>query len=136
MDVVMGLLVWAALAEPAMAVTYYQGLAQFAVWPLLVTGVLCLVSGVVLGVGSKYGLVRYWWVAVKLGLTVVLCVLVLFSLGPGVLAAAAGHPGGEMFMPPIVSTIALLFATIISVVKPWGRVRRTEVRTPVLTGSS
>src|SRR4051812_3512965 len=90
MDVVMGLLVFAAMTEEGMAVTYYQGLARFAVWPLFVVAVLCLASGVPLGLGTKYGLVRYWWVAVKLALNVVLCVLVLFALRPGVLAAAAG----------------------------------------------
>jgi hypothetical protein len=28
--------------------------------------VVALASGVLLGLGSKYGLVRYWWVTVKL----------------------------------------------------------------------
>ncbi|GAB3880915.1 hypothetical protein GCM10029964_036110 [Kibdelosporangium lantanae] len=144
MDVVMGLLVIGALAAPAMAVTYFQGLAQFAVWPLVTMGVLCAASGVLLGLGTRYGLVRYWWVAVKLALNVILVVLVVFELRPGVLDAAAGRYDISMIMPPIVSTSALLFATIISVVKPWGRIRRrtypgsrsvTDDRTPVTTGS-
>src|SRR5262249_54958838 len=141
MDIVMGILVFAALADSTMAVGYYQGLAEFAVWPLLTVGVLCLASGVLLGLGSKYGLVRYWWVAVKLVLNVVLCVLVLFLLRPGVLDAAAGIPEDKLFMPPIVSTTAVLFATIISVYKPWGRVRKRtyapapEARTPSMAGT-
>src|SRR3954471_8610931 len=144
MDVVMGLLVFGAMTNPAMAVTYYQGLAEFAVWPLVTVGVLCAVSGVVLGLGTRYGLVRYWWVAVKLALNVVLVVLVLLELRPGVLAAAAGHADVTLVMPPIVSTSALLFATFISVFKPWGRIRRqtyqrsrsaADDRAPVGTGS-
>ncbi len=123
MDVVMGVLVFTALADTGIALTMYQGLAQFAVWPLLTAGLLCLVSGIVLGLGSKYGLLRYWWVAVKLGLNVVLCVLVLFLLRPGVeTAAASGITDDTMIFPPIVSTATLLFATILSVFKPWGRV--------------
>jgi hypothetical protein len=32
----------------------------FAVWPLIATGLVCLASGVVLGLGTKWGLIRYW----------------------------------------------------------------------------
>jgi hypothetical protein len=129
MDIVMGILVFIALSDAGLALACYQALAQFAVWPMLITGVLCLVSGVVLGLGSKYGLVRYWWVAVKLVLNVVLCVLVLVALRPGVLTAAAGGPAGSsMLFPPIVSTTTLIFATVLSVFKPWGRVRQRAYR--------
>jgi hypothetical protein len=38
------------------------------VWPLLGCGLACLLSGLVLGLGSKWGVLRYWWVAVKLDL--------------------------------------------------------------------
>jgi hypothetical protein len=124
MDIVMGVLVLTALGDPPQAGTYYQALAQFAVWPLLTVGLLSLTSGVLLGLGTKYGLLRYWWVATKLGMNVVLCVLVLFALRPGVLAAAAGQPDGTLIFPPIVSTATLLFAVVLSVFKPWGRIRQ------------
>ena len=42
-----------------------QALEVFTIWPLLVTGVICLLSGIVLGLGSKRGLLRYRWVVVK-----------------------------------------------------------------------
>jgi hypothetical protein len=125
MDIVMGILVFTALADTGLAPALYQALAQFAVWPLLVTGVLCLLSGVVLGLSSKYGLVRYWWVAVKLVLNVVLCLLVLFALRPGVLAAAeGGSADNSIAFAPIVSTATLIFATVLAVFKPWGRIRQ------------
>ncbi len=38
----------------------FQALELFAVWPLLTAGLVCLSSGIVLGLGTKYGLVRYW----------------------------------------------------------------------------
>jgi hypothetical protein len=41
-----------------------------------------LTSGVLLGLGTKYGLVRYWWVLVKLVINVVLVALVLILLWP------------------------------------------------------
>ena len=48
---------------------------------------MCLAIGVLLGLGSRYGLVRYWWVATKLAL--LLSTLVLFLLRSGVHETAA-----------------------------------------------
>jgi hypothetical protein len=137
MDIVMGILVFTAMltGDTQLAALCYQALELFAVWPLLLTGLLCLASGVVLGLGSKYGLIRYWWVAVKLAMNLVLCTLVLFALRPGVAevaeygrALAAGTTASALQMdimfPPIVSTTALLIATVLSVYKPWGRTRK------------
>ncbi len=36
------------------------GAVLFAVWPLIATGLVCLASGGVLGLGTKWGLIRYW----------------------------------------------------------------------------
>src|SRR5215218_9413818 len=66
----------------------YRALELFAVWPLLTAGLVCLASGVVLGLGTKYGLVRYWWVAIKLMLNIVLTALVPIALRPEVSKAA------------------------------------------------
>lgn len=134
MDLVMAVLVFTAMwtGDPRTAALCYQALELFAVWPMLISGVLCLISGVALGLGTKYGLVRFWWVAVKLVLNVVLCVLVLFALRSGVHEAAeygrtmTGPAPGDMVFPPIVSTVSLLFATAISVFKPWGKVRKDK----------
>jgi hypothetical protein len=135
-DVVLGILVFAALTGsgdgPAVAIA---GAGLFATWPLAAVGLLCLGTGILLGLGSKYGLVRYWWVAVKLVLNVVLVTLVAVLLAPelGVLAASARSSLGDgrelpdlsnLAFPPIVSTTAVLFAMTLSTFKPWGRVRR------------
>jgi hypothetical protein len=141
MDVVMGIVVFTALlseSESTRALCY-RALELFAVWPLLTTGLVCLASGVVLGLGTKWGLIRYWWVAIKLALNVVLVFLVAFALRPGVVELAeqgrrfmAGEPAslavGDLIFPPIVSTSALLVATALAVFKPWGRTRKR--RTP------
>ena len=54
-----------------------------------------------LGLGSKYGLVRYWWVAVKLFLNLLLTTLILVALQPGMpeiaeygRSVSAGQPNG------------------------------------------
>jgi hypothetical protein len=115
----------------------FQALALFAVWPLFIVGLLCLASGVVLGLGGRYGLVRYWWVATKLAMSVVLIGLVPLALRPGLDGLsdlgrdlAAGHlvtaGVGDMIYPPIVSPAALLIALTLAVLKPGGRIADTR----------
>jgi len=136
LDVVLAVLVFTAraTADPQTAAFCYQALELLAIWPMATAALLSLVTGVLLGLGSKYGLVRYWWVAVKLGMNVILSILVIFSLRPGLhevggygrrLAAdvPATYDSTTLMMPPIVSTGALLFAFVLSVYKPWGRTR-------------
>lgn len=136
MDVILGVLVFTALSsgDVGTVAAAYQVLPML-FWPLLVMAVGCLVSGVALGMSSRWGLLRYRWVAVKLALNVLLVVLVLFALAPGLDEAAAagrrlaaggaiGVDLGGLVYPPIVSTTLLVVATVLSVAKPWGRMRR------------
>jgi uncharacterized membrane protein len=136
-DVVMAVFIFTALFanDDNTKALCYQALELFAVWPLLTTGLVCLASGVVLGLSTKYGLVRYWWVAIKLVLNIVLTALVLVALRPEVTEAAeqsrrfaAGAPAslavGNLIFPPIVSPTALLIAVVLAVFKPWGLIRK------------
>ncbi|MFI5896221.1 hypothetical protein ACIA5D_39585 [Actinoplanes sp. NPDC051513] len=112
----------------------YRALATFVVWPMLTSGLICLATGLVLGLGTKWGLLRYWWVAVKLGLNLLLCTLIVAVLQPG-MDAVGGYgrdlAGGtanatdvsSLFFPPAVSLTTLTIATVLAVVKPWGRTR-------------
>ena len=136
-DVVMAVVVFTGLLsdDDDTKALSFRALELFAVWPLLAAGLVCLLSGLVLGLGSKYGLVRYWWVAGKLALNLLLTGLVLVGLQPAV-ADAAGRArqfsAGEavslavkdLIYPPIVSPAALLIAVLLAVFKPWGRIRR------------
>jgi hypothetical protein len=141
LDVAMAVLIFTAIFshDSGTRALCYQALQLFAVWPLFIAGIVCLASGVVLGLGSKYGLVRYWWVATKLALNILLTGLVLVALRPGLSGLselgrqlAAGHlvtaSVGDMIYPPIVSPAALLIAVVLSVFKPWGRIRRRPER--------
>ncbi|MBB4693940.1 hypothetical protein [Paractinoplanes abujensis] len=114
----------------------YQALGTFVVWPMLTSGLICLITGFVLGLGTKWGLIRYWWVGVKLVLNVVLCTLILVLLRPGMPGIAefgarlsagekVSHDISSLIMPPIVSLTLLSLATVLSVYRPWGRVRRS-----------
>jgi hypothetical protein len=118
----------------------YQALATFVVWPMLTAGLVCLATGLILGLGTTWGLLRYWWVAVKLALNLVLCTLIVLVLRPGMDEVAGygrellvGTPDpatvSTLFFPPAVSLTTLTLATVLAVFKPWGRIRprRPEV---------
>ena len=136
-DVVMGVLIFTALltADLDRRALSLQALELFAVWPLFITGVVCLISGILLGLGSKYGLLRFWWVAVKLVLNLLLSALVLVALRSTVVdvaeqarlfaAGLAEVPVvGDLIYPPVVSTTLLITALVLSIFKPWGRIRK------------
>jgi hypothetical protein len=136
-DVMVAVLVWTGRfgAHPDVRSLAYRALATFTVVPMLGSGLICLATGVVLGLGTKWGLLRYWWVAVKLFLNLVLCALIIVALEPGMddvarygrdVAAGTEDPSAvsSLFFPPAVSLTALTAATVLSVVKPWRQIRR------------
>jgi hypothetical protein len=106
--------------------------------PLLIpVSLLALTSGVLLGIYTKWGLVRYWWVAVKLTLTVIAVVLIPLSLLPGLRELSAlvadtpadrladtGPLALDMLAAGCVSTAMYVTNAVLSVLKPWGRTRR------------
>lgn len=136
-DAVLGILVLTGLrtGDPGVAATSFQALELFAVWPMLTAALCCLATGAVLGLGSKYGLVRYWWVAAKVVINVAMCTLILFALRPGLgdaaeygrRLAAGSAPGADpsfLLYPVVVAPTLLLVAVLLSVFKPWGRIGR------------
>ena len=91
--------------------------------------VLVWLVGVVNAALTPWGLLKHWWVLVKLLLTTLMLGLVVFLLYPGLvqageLAGALSRPDRiNMVVAPSVSTSLLIFATVLSTYKPWGRVR-------------
>jgi hypothetical protein len=137
LDVALGVLVFTAVLadDPHTRVFCFQAINAMAVWPIFSAGLLSLVTGLILAWWSKYGLLRYWWVAIKLALNIALTALVPLALQPNVEDAvrradqfAATGEGdlsvGNLMFPPLVSPVALLVAMVLSVVKPWGRVSK------------
>lgn len=122
--------------DPNVAAASYVAIGTFTSVLLVPAGVLTLATGLLLGAGTRWGIVRYWWLTVKLIITVVLTTLVILLLRPTVaeVAARAGQAGSadlsrdqlgnlpvDLIFPPSVSIAALLVATVLSVYKPWGR---------------
>lgn len=115
----------------------YRALGTFVAWPMAVSALVCLLTGLLLGLGTKYGLLRYWWVLVKLVLTGILLVLILVVLRPGLAEVATAGVGLEngadrgidlsfLVFPPAVSLVTLAGATVLAVFKPWGRIRSAK----------
>jgi len=137
-DIVLLVLVLTALtsSDPMTVAASYTAIGAFTIVLLVPAGVLTLATGLLLGAGTKWGIVRYWWLTVKLVITVVLTTLVIVLLRPSVadVAARAEQAGGaglfrdqlgglpvDLIFPPSVSIAALLVATVLSVYKPWGK---------------
>ena len=134
-DLAMGVLAYRGLAtdDPAELAVIYRALEMFCVPLLLTLGLLSLGSGIWLGLGTRFGLVRYWWVLVKLAISLVLLTLVLVALRPTLLEGAAQATVVDASLPerltdvsrnmlftPVVSTTMLAFVTWLAVYKPWG----------------
>ncbi len=114
-----------------------RAMKLFADWLLLPVAFLTLLSGLLLSLGTVWGLARYRWVYTKFWLTLATTTATVFALRPGVnsavTAVAAGGPlpdAGDVLFGPVVSLSAYVFMTVISVLKPWGKTRRGRRRPP------
>ncbi|MFI2633873.1 DUF2269 domain-containing protein [Streptomyces collinus] len=112
-----------------------RAMKLFADWLLLPVAFLTLLSGLLLSLGTVWGLARYRWVYTKFWLTLATTTATVFALRPGVnsavTAVAAGGPlpdAGDVLFGPVVSLSAYVFMTVISVLKPWGKTRRGSER--------
>ena len=94
-------------------------------------------TGIIQAAWTKWDLLRYYWIVVKLFLTLASTILLLLHLQPiSDLANAALQPGFSNSdpSPRIIDLIAksgtailiLLFTTTISIYKPWGKIHRQE----------
>jgi hypothetical protein len=81
---------------------------------------LSLVTGIVLGLTSKWGVLRYGWVTAKLVLNVSVILVGALVLGPQTAAMASDGSGSEVALVAgsVYDVVALLLATGLSVFKP------------------
>jgi hypothetical protein len=138
LDLALGLLVVTGRLSdsgPTVAAAYT---AARLVIPVVVPVLACgmLLTGLLLGLGTKYGLVQWTWVLTKLSVGIVLTALVFVALLPGALSIPSdlvgsadqvrdtvGSAGTDLIYPPVVSFLALGFSLVLSIWKPWGRTR-------------
>ncbi|MGW2179714.1 DUF2269 domain-containing protein [Streptomyces sp. NPDC001732] len=111
--------------DPATARAATLAMKIFGDWLVMPVALLSLLSGLVLALGTPWGLARHRWVWTKFWLTLITTALSVFSLRPGIdEAAARGTVDIDLVVAPSVATATYLFITAISVLKPWGPTRR------------
>jgi uncharacterized membrane protein len=94
-------------------------------------GLLTAATGLVLSLGTRWGLTRYWWLIAKQVITVVVIVTDPLVLLPAIRDALDGGEATAPFGPMTAHVVLLTVATILSTVKPFGR--RTHARACVST---
>lgn len=97
-----------------------------AIVPLALASV---VTGIAVALGTKWGLLRHWWVVASLVLTVLATAVLLVEAGvvtrSAAMAAASTDPGELRTLPPTLlhsfgGLIVLLVVQILNVYKPRG----------------
>ncbi|MEU5399683.1 DUF2269 domain-containing protein [Streptomyces sp. NPDC005963] len=135
LGVTLGLLALALNAStsesPAATHSSVQSMKVFTDWLVLPSALLTFLTGVVLSLGTAWGLIRHRWVLTKFLLTAATTGASIFALRPGVNEAAEITSAGgslstplDLVMGPVVSLCAYLLMMVLSVLKPWGLTRR------------
>jgi hypothetical protein len=112
----------------------YVAMALLTWWVIVPLCAASLLTGIVQGLGTSWGLLRHYWVLVKLILTVIATVVLALRLGDirflGEQAAAAGVTGTDyrdeqvtMVVHATGGLFVLLATTILAIFKPAGRTR-------------
>lgn len=111
------------------ALYFAAGRLSFAFPPLAIA---TIVTGVLLSLGTKWGLIQHYWVATKIVLTfgVIITAVQLGTRIPQPVSGAAnestflGLPASPMallFALTITHLVMLIVATVLSTYKPWGK---------------
>ncbi|MCK9895589.1 hypothetical protein [Frankia sp. AgB32] len=94
---------------------------------------LTLITGVVMSVGTRWGLLRHWWVVAKLTITVfavisggavVRALIVSADHATRGAPAAAPTQSAALIVCACVMNVLFITATVLSTAKPWGRTPR------------
>ncbi|MFD3662295.1 DUF2269 domain-containing protein [Streptomyces sp. NPDC058659] len=101
----------------------------------LIVGVawMTLLSGLLLALATQWGLLKHYWIAAKLVITVALMLDGHFLLQHWLreqadVGTASESVGLQLVISMSVALVLLVSATALSVYKPWGRTRRGRRR--------
>lgn len=116
----------ATTGDPALAASCYQLLDMFSVVFGIPLSLAALISGLALGFGTKWGVLRHSWVTAKLLVIVSVILVGALVIGPANAAMLDGAGGREpvLILATAYDVVALTLATGLSVFKP----RRPRVR--------
>jgi Predicted integral membrane protein (DUF2269) len=109
--------------DPSIAHASYQILPMFAFVFGIPMSFAALLTGVLLGLGTRWGIVRYPWVTTKLLLIISVIAVGALVLNRGMTAMLSGRGGaeGRLIAGAAYDVVALAAATALGVFKPGGR---------------
>lgn len=120
----------ASSADAATLRAAYLGMGLIAGSVIVPLALAALVTGLVVSIGSKWGLLRHWWVLVSLALTVFATVVLVVETGTiAAYAAVAADPAasdaqlralGSTLVHSVGGTLVLLVVLVLNVYKPAG----------------
>jgi hypothetical protein len=93
-----------------------------------------LFTGLIQSIGTQWGILKHYWIAVKFFLTVGSTILLLVHMrlisdGAAIAAetivpnAKLNSIGSELLQKSILALLVLIIVTTISIYKPWGKIR-------------
>jgi uncharacterized membrane protein len=120
----------ATTGDPGLAAASYDLLAMFPVVFGIPLSMIALVTGLALGLGSKWGVLRHRWVTAKLLLLLSVILVGALVLGPATTAMRDGGDGKQtlLVLASAYDVLALALATGLSVFKPGKRRDRPSTR--------
>jgi uncharacterized membrane protein len=115
----------ATTGDPVLAASSYELLEMFSFVFGIPLSLASLATGLALGFGTKWGVLRHAWTTAKLGLIVSVILVGAFVIGPSVAEMRNGDGGREtvLILASAWDVVALCVATGLSVFKPSGRRR-------------
>ena len=108
----------------------YRSMKMFTDWLVPPLALTTFFSGLVLSLGTPWGLLQHRWVFTKFCTTLITLTLAIFVSRPEISHAAATAISGEptkdadLIIAPSVALSTYVFLTVISVLKPWGLTKR------------
>ncbi len=102
---------------------------ETSIWLSVPMAAVSAVTGLVLGLGTPWGVAIHWWVVLKEIAFVPLVVTDLLVIAPSAHDLARGGSGGFL-EPAIGHCVVLALATVVSIVKPFGKTPHGRRRLP------
>jgi uncharacterized membrane protein len=114
--------------DPALAASSYELLDMFSVVFGIPLSMTSLLTGILLGISSRYGVLRHGWTTAKLGLILSVILVGALVIGPSNARMLDGSGGAESILiaAPSYQLLALVLATALTTYKP--RRRRSAAR--------
>jgi hypothetical protein len=94
---------------------------ETSIWVSVPVAAVSGLTGVLLGLGTPWGVAKHWWVVLKEIAFVPLVMTDLLVVAPSVHDAARGGSTAGLFDPAIAHCVVLALASVVSILTPFGR---------------